>query len=341
MVVKQLTAKQAKIKDFILLKNSLPAVAKLLKMNLSAVRRTAHQLEALGHIRRIPGEVNPILYYDPKTLPLGSEYEKTVGIAGSDGKKQAGDGFPRSPEDSRVHLNGEIYYRIRNIGDMETIRDNSGLTVGGWTKIAKPKGRIDNFGLVRFGDKDITFVFRKGNKGKVSFAVWPNDIYLSGEDAMRRGEMILKDRADRVTELLRNYGWRFYDREVHGTFESGHPNNPMAARMDRKHVNSEATVKLDTSPGIPEIEVTESEANDILSFAPEHIVQLYAEINKLIKENRQLRVEVLESENFMLERQATAYEIMRRQIATEDTMRPARRRETYADGDHADGGMYQ
>ena len=89
----------------------------------------------------------------------------------------------------------------------------------------------------------------------------------------------------------------------------------MSARMDRKHVNTDATVKLDTSPGIPEVEVTAEAANDILSFLPEHIVSIYAtdaeqdkkleasrnEIKALRAEVYDLQKENLEADKFLLE----------------------------------------
>ena len=277
MVIRKLSAQQIVVRDELLRSQTIPATARALGMKERKIRTIANQLECLREIRRDPASVYPILYISPG--PAMENREITRGTATSN--QGCADGA-RPQELSRIHLNGMIYYKVRNVGKMVTLRDMHGYSIGDWISQGKPCGSVEYEGFVRMGNKDIKFFYREGGKGSRTLTVYPADTMETAPGAMNKGEKVLRDRAAYVTELLYEHDWRFHDQEVRGTFEAGHVDHPFMSRMDREHVSTGATVKLDTSPKVPEVEVSSEEANDILSYAPEHIKHLYGTDNDLM-----------------------------------------------------------
>lgn len=283
MTIRKLSARQEKVKAFLVDGKTIRQTAGLCKMTYHQVRHIADDLVYLGHLARRKDVGSAVLFYDAKLPPLGGKPPKSVGIDGSVSfGHTTDDADSHTFRESRVHLNGHISYKIRNVGHMDTIRDKSGYTLGGFTKTSTPKGRMDYWGWVAMDGQKLTITYRAGNNGSNTFVVWPGDVWTSGERALSTGKEILKDRARRVTELLYDLGWRFFEQEVHGTFESGHVNDPRIARM-KCDIDSDAPVRADTSPRKPEIEVNDDAANDILVYSPEHILTLYAQDDAIIK----------------------------------------------------------
>lgn len=336
MTVRKLTARQEKVRSFLVDGYTIRQTAGWCKLTYHQVRHIADNLVYLGYITRRKDVGTAVLFNDARLPPKGGIKSGNNGNGGSVFSRHTGvtDTEGHTFRESRVHLNGEILYNIRNIGQMEDIKDNAGFVMGYWSGVGKPKGRTDYKGYANIDGVRLTFAYRKGNKGSNTLAVWPQDVWTQGPNAMTTGEEILKGRATRLTELLYGLGWRFYEQDVRGTFESGHVNDPRVARMKKDHVDTDATVKADTSPKIPEIEVNENDANDILSYTPEHIVTLYnrsdelaAKETRLRHANRLLRIEILESENFLLERDRNMLEIMRRNLGNDALLSADRKTE--------------
>ncbi len=188
------------------------------------------------------------------------------------------------PKTSRVHLNGSYVCDILTVGRVDTIYSATGRLMGWWRKEpSHPKGRRDWYGSFRVEGFDMTFCHRSGANGTETFVIWPQDTLIDGLGAIAKGAQVLLDRANLCLSLLGNYGWRFGDLRVNGRYEAAHVNNPMIARMDRHEVDNDAPVHADTSRQIPELEAFTDSDNDILSYVPEHIRQLYARATYLEK----------------------------------------------------------
>jgi hypothetical protein len=311
-------------------------VAKKMKVPYSTIRDVTHQLEYLNEIRRWPGSSSTCISWESPnplhSLPTVEDGEKTLRNGGYVPFLE-GDVDKNNPEMCRVHTSGEFGFKVLAVGSMEgRILDENENIVGDWTHTSRPRGRTDHKGMMYMFGQVVNFVFREGNKGSQTLAVWPKEVWVHGSEAAEKGKVILTSRAIYVTQLLRKYGWRVSEPELRGKIHYAF-NNPALASKFKKDTHIEgADVYVDTSPGDPEVE-TENEADvNILAFLPTHIRGIKASLNAidakgdtLLKEVKELRVQALESEKFLLERQITAYEIIRRQPETEEVMRPTKK----------------
>ena len=295
MTLRRLTKDQVRVRDTIAERQSVPATARTLRMKERRVRTIVAQLVSLGELRRDPNSNYPVLYFDPKAPLSGSENKDCKVGRETTIQKQGAASEKRSPEQTRVHLNGMMYCKIRNVGRMETLRDKRGFAIGDWTSEGRPMGSIEHRGFLSHSGVKIGFAYRKG-KNSDTFYIWPQDTYQTAPEALKKGKNVLIDRVEAVKEVLHEYGWSFFDTEVRGTIEGGHIDHPFAERMDRKHVNAFAPVKVDTSPGVPEVEVSDEVANDLLSYTPEHITQLYVNDDDMIQRMAKLEARLDTSE---------------------------------------------
>jgi len=306
MTVRRLTKDHVRVRDALIERQSIPATAKTLRMKERRVRTIVDQLVFYGELRRDPNSKYPVLYFDTRS-PYSEEGNEGLKHGRESTTSKQGTGSDkRMPEQTRVHLNGMLYYKVRKVGRMEILRDEMGLTIGDWTSEGNPMGCTEYKGLLSLSGVKIEFAYRKG-KNSDTFYVWPQDTYQAAPNALEKGKKILIDRAEAVTEVLYKHGWQFFDIEVRGTFEGGHLDHPFIGRMNREHVDTFATVKADTSPGIPEVEVSDETANDLLSYAPEHLTQLYANDDAMAVRMAKLEAR-LDTSNRVQEKLVTAQE---------------------------------
>lgn len=285
MVVRELSQLERRVKALLVEGQSRKAVAKTLRIKYSKVRHISDKLEYLQEIRRDPRYTNPLLYFDPNSIPLGIDPPKRNDNVRYDATYRGM--IPLSdvpPSTSRVHLNGYYECDVIRIGDVCNLYSLTNDLMGWWRKNpSKPKGRTDWYGNFRIEGRDLTFCHRSGDKGSETFVIWPEDVLIEGTGAIAQGSKVLLDRAEFCLKIMERYGWKFGPLRLSGRYESAHLNNPMIARMDRTEIDKDAPVQVDTSKKTPEIEVFSDSDNDILSFVPEHVRQLYARITYVEK----------------------------------------------------------
>lgn len=280
VVVRELSQLERRVKALLVEGQTRKTVAKTLRIKYSKVRNISDKLEYLQEIRRDPRFTNPILYFDPNSIPKGIDPPKSKEIIRYDSTYQGM--IPLSdlpPSTSRVHLNGYYVCEVIRIGDVCNLYSATNNLMGYWRKNPScPKGRTDWYGVFRIEGRDLTFCHRSGANGSETFVIWPEDVLIDGKGAIAQGSAILLDRAKFCLTLLEKCGWKFGPLKLSGRYESAHLNNPMIARMDRTENNKDAPVQADTSKETPELEVFNDSDNDILSFVPEHVRQLYARV---------------------------------------------------------------
>jgi len=247
-------------------------------------------------IRRIPGTKYPVLYTSTLPVPKGTESHITVNCREGANSKQGGGSEKREPTQCRIHLNGQIYSQVTKVGTRQALKTERGIEVGDWkSKPGHPLGSVEYKGWIRIEDQHIEFFYREGNRGSKTFTVNPGHSYQTAPNAKEKGMAALIDRARYIMELLRPHGWKFTEPEIRGIGgEAGIPNHPLIERINRDNVKENATIKLDTSKGGSEIELTDAEATDIACESPEHIVQLYTNDSLIVERQDASEEELLQ-----------------------------------------------
>jgi len=332
MVRRKLNALQLRVKELLLAGNTIPQAASRLEMNdkkgMRKIRQTANQLECYKEIRRDPTIHWPILYIEPYPATEKAEFDGGCVASQRGGSPSATE---KNAKVGRVHLNGFFHFAIKTIGNFSTIRDNLGCVFIEWKDCGAPNGCKQKRAELRLDGNEVKILCLVG-KNKNTLSIYPGESYQEPPNEMSKGEAVLRDRAVYIAEILHSNGWRWNgDIQLKGTIECGHVNHPFMSRMDRNHIKTDATVKIDTSPEVPEIELTDEEANNLLCFTPEHITALYANdeaSDKSIKNLRgyikQLQIEHLEADKFLLESTLITKKILVEQMSepTQPGIRP-------------------
>ena len=275
MTPRPLTDLERRIRALLLDGQSRSRVAAIMGISYGSVRVVSDRLEYLGYIRRIPGTLSPILYYDAGGASSPELQQANVPYVTGQRTTLDPEASP-DPSMSRVHLAGSYVCEVLHEGTAESIRDRAGRLLGHWrADTVEMRGRIDRYGDLMIDQSKVTICLRKGQR-TTTMAIWPGEIWISGPDAYNRGAQLLADRATLVSELLRLNGWRLSSPELRGVVHAAHVDSPLLPHMDRRTIDDDAPIQPDTSAGHCEVEAFNNEDNNILSYLPDHIRGLHA-----------------------------------------------------------------
>ncbi len=275
MTPRPLTDLERRIRALLLDGQSRKRVASIMGISYGSVRAVSDRLEYLGYIRRVPGALSPILYYDPGVASAECLQQHNVPYDTPQRTTLDSEPVP-DPTLSRVHLAGSYVCEVLHEGTADPVRDRAGRLLGHWrADIVEMKGRADRYGDLTIDGAKITICLRRG-KTSLTLAIWPGEVWLSGADAYNKGAQLLADRVNLACELLRLNKWRCGPPEMRGVIHAAHVDSPILPRMDRRTIDDDAPIQPDTSAGHCEIEAFNNDDNNLLAFLPEHIRGLYA-----------------------------------------------------------------
>mgnify|MGYP000865092397 CR=1 FL=1 len=275
MTARPMTDLERRIRALLLDGQSRKRVASIMGISYGSVRAVSDRLEYLGYIRRVPGAVSPIMYYDPAVASTDTLQQTNVPY---DTPQRSTLDYTAVPDPtlSRVHLAGSYTCEVLHEGTTDPIRDRAGRLLGHWrADTVAMRGRTDRYGDLTVDGATVTICLRRG-KSSLTLAVWPGEVWLSGADAYNRGAQLLEDRTKLMAELLRLNGWRLGPPALKGVVHAAHVDSPILPRMDRQAIDDNAPIQPDTSGGQCEVEAFNNADNNILSYLPEHIRGLYA-----------------------------------------------------------------
>lgn len=306
----KLTSVERKVKAMLLSGHSRHAIASKLNMPKSSVYDVVANLEHYGEIRAIPGTKNPVIYEDPNISgnptnlpPKGEE----SGDSGSNGWAVRNNGTsgswseglpevnftgisigPDCPEGYVVaHMSGGIRFtKVRKVGTFDPIKDVHGHTVGIWDpeKPTNMKGNRVRSATVHIFGVDTKVQIRFGSKGGMVFMVYPGRLFLDPLkfDSKDEAKAVFVDRALYIAGLLRQNGWQLTDPEIKGLFDCALPSSPIVAHIPQGEDVHDGDIFVDTSPGIPEAEMSEAHGG----MTDWEKVQIFANLPTEIKSAR-------------------------------------------------------
>lgn len=247
MVHRGLSPLEKRVKVCLLNGQTANKIAKNLHKSTSTIYKVAERLEFYGEIRPIPGCKNPKVYEDP--LPIkesGSDYGyviKTIPpVSCPDGYVQA-------------HLSGRFKYKVRAVGSFDDIKDKRGFYVGSWIKETHPKGCVEHKGFVNIHNQSITITYREGNRGSQTFSMFPERIFFDPVGLTRDTvDAAFLDRANLISEIMRNTGWQITDPVRVGRLHYPFTNSPLIQHFPKDVEIDGGDLIVDTSHGEPELE---------------------------------------------------------------------------------------
>ena len=278
----KLTARERKVKALLLSGHSRHAIASKLRISKSTVYDIVADLEHYGEIRAIPGTKNPVVYEDPNYRPFIPPTEGCSEKSGNNGRAVQNNGpsgncdeLPevdlkgictgnRCPDGYvTAHMSGGIRFtKVRKTGTYDPIRDIHGNIIGIWDpeKPTAMKGnRVRSARITIFGS-EMTLQFRIGSRGGTVFTVNPGRIHLDPRmfESQEEAKAVFIDRALYISGLLRFNGWQLTDPEIRGMFDYAIPQSPLVAHLPKGTDFGGSDIFVDTSPGVPEAEMSES-----------------------------------------------------------------------------------
>jgi len=335
---KTLPERDRKVMSSLLRGKSMMATAEKLGISYSTVKGIANRLVRDGHIAKTPGTYNPISFHDPARVIIRRN------------SVQANEGYvtpnPSSKDDPtatiRAHLHGQYVVPVSIIGNFDHVVDKKGNKVQLFP-VDTPSldhNRCKEWHASLYLDHEWVPLSFWQSPNKQILKVYPSEIWTEPTNIEKIPAMFIS-KVQNVCKILSEQGWVFDSDPV----LSGKIFYAVVDPDITEHFEDMAVIPdipgqtYDASTGINEVELDNVEKAKILAQAGLYLKAHDLSIDSINKKlagydekfatltsaNRELRIEVLESENFMLERQAVAYEIMRRQVGTEDTLRPSRR----------------
>ena len=278
----KLTTRERKVKALLLSGHSRHAIASKLRISKSTVYDIVASLEHYGEIRAIPGTKNPVVYEDPNPKPTIPPTGGCCGDSGNNGRAVQNNGPSRNSEDLpdidlkgvyvgpkcpdgyvTAHMSGGIrFMQVRKTGSYDPIRDVHGNIIGLWEpeKPTAMKGnRVRSAKITIFGS-EMTLQFRIGSRGGTVFTVNPGRIHLDPRmfESQEEAKAVFIDRALYVAGLLRANGWQLTDPAIKGLFDYAIPQSPLVAHLPKGTDFGGSDIFVDTSPGVPEAEMSES-----------------------------------------------------------------------------------
>ena len=181
----------------------------------------------------------------------------------------------------RFHCTGCYEIAVLSLGDHAgIIRDADGYTIGEWSDIQIVNGSARQYGKIRlYPGEDLHFTLYLAKDGpKITVTPCPRDVYYRTADI--EGPRVLTEQVLRLINHLTDvYKWVFGQPVYKGTdhYAMTSPDlAPLLKYADRQKDIDGARVHVDTSKGVPEIEVYNDHPgaiNDVITLyeLPERI----------------------------------------------------------------------
>jgi hypothetical protein len=273
------------------------SIANELGISKQAVDAKAKVLEKKGHIARIPGTRNPVLYKrGPRSNVLDTiiiDCESTVHggtVSVNQDRLTASEPSadphvdtpiatpsqaPAEAPTCRTHINGRVEFSVTQKGSLErmTINRPDGTKLP--LDVFEPRPYLEENGVrmwkgaVPYDGDMVTVQYTESDKGTKKLFVWPKEVYLVPEQFKQAPE-IFEARAQEAVNVLSKYGgWRFGLLQFKGKIEFASSDARFLAMFpsDGKW-DGGSCLWLDRSPGELEGETDDAQvAYDIHAYA--------------------------------------------------------------------------
>lgn len=240
--------------------------------------RSAYNIVAklchLHYIRAIPGTDNPIIY-EPDWRYL-EEKDIECGKCGQGAAEGAHPHTVRpAPERFKgvatgevcpdgyveAHLNGSMSFTLVETGNFDDPQIPGIGYVGYWKREKTDlNGSVNRYGCISISRQEVTFGYRKGNRGSETFLLYPARIFLDPEcfTCVDEAKQLFIDRALYIATILTNTGWKLTDPKFDGLseFEYAIQNSPYTHYISSTDRKEPGEVYVDGSPGRPEAEIS-------------------------------------------------------------------------------------
>ena len=305
MTHRKLLKEESKVKALLLKGMSKSAVASKTGYSRSKVDKIVGRLTHYGEIRAIPGTKNPIIYEDPRSvIPFpptegtSSENDNTATVseltdpADNSSAPDVDISVLRHPGVSldnvcpdgyvEAHIKGCIRLSLDAVGSFDTIRDPAGFTIGYWTDPKRIRGSTTYSGEIRLLGQSITWQYRVGNRGSLTFDLYPSRIFIDPLKFNSHDEVrdIFVDRANFIAKLFSGIGWKLTNPQINGRLEYADRDSPLVGLITKDQIPPDGDIDIDTSFGVPEAEIkepSEFEKVQIWMNTPTEILKLKRE----------------------------------------------------------------
>ena len=306
-----LTAKEKSVKIALLSGKSINSLVRNLGIKKTNLYDIVDKLVKWGEIREVFKEENGILkplnprcFEDPAldTVAISKDIAKTRAEMNEEVIEKydpAGNPIPKwnslgistekvCPEGYiGGHINGDIEFKVIEIGGFGNIKGPDGLSYGYFSKETKRNGtagyqrtaELRMFGQIMHG----TYRWFEST-GNSMFILYPERLFFDIKYFHSRNEVreAFIERANFVAYLLRLNGWIIEDPEIHGEIHYPFSMPGLAQHFDPEFQDDSADLICDTSLGSPEVELTHEddplvfEKAQIINNLPTEIMQLKA-----------------------------------------------------------------
>ncbi len=293
---------------------SVPAVARILKLNQRSVYRNVNKLCVMGYLRIVPGTKSPVLYekgarYDAETTARSPEDEGSCDIHGVGGTNRA----PLPPKDVtrlhptypypdnqpgvyagdtcpqgfvEMHLNGGMSFDIEQEGTFEDPKFDGIGYVGYWLAPKENNGSTNYRGQINIDNQLVSFNYRVGNRGSKTFTLRPKRIFVDPKYFQSKAEAIelFKWRALRVATILTRTGWKLTNPKLDGQsdVEFAIQDHPLCQVIPMKATGHDMFVdgSPETNPELEMKHVEDWEKVQIFADLPTHVKEAKATANE-------------------------------------------------------------
>ncbi len=289
---------------------SVPAVARILKLNQRSVYRNVNKLCVMGYLRIVPGTKSPVLYekgarYDDEMRARSSEEDVSCDIYGVGGTNRA----PLPPKDVtrlhptyafpdnqpgvysgdncpdgfvEMHLNGGMSFQIEQEGTFDDPWIDGIGYVGYWLAPKENNGSQNYRGQINIDNQLVSFNFRVGNRGSKTFTLRPKRIFVDPKMYQSKAEAIelFKWRALRVATILTRTGWKLTNPKLDGQsdVEFAIQDHPLCQFIPMKAAGHDMFVdgSPETNPELEMKHVEDWEKVQIFADLPTHVQEAKA-----------------------------------------------------------------
>lgn len=303
-----LTQKDRKIFEYMRSGGSVPITASNLKMPVRTVYNSVSKLVSAGYLRLVPGTKSPALYEEgaikyndqrARQLTMDESYAKRTVVAANCDHPPCDlaqpplhsvhplpDELPGVCCDSvcpegyvEAHLNGSMSFDIEAVGDFrDPMVDGIGY-VGFWkAPNTRVNGSVNRSGQVDIDHQQVTFNYRKGNRGSETFSFRPKRIYVDPAQYQTKDQVkvLFIHRGVKLATILSKTGWRLTNPKIDGNsdIEVAIQNSPLTHLIPQGQPCPGSDIFVDGSHGSPEAEMShiqDWEKVQIFANLPSHV----------------------------------------------------------------------
>lgn len=289
---------------------SVPAAARILKLNQRSVYRNVTKLCTMGYLRIVPGTKSPVLYEAGARYIEETTARSPESTEGCDIRTVAGTNCTPLPQKDvtrlhptysypdtlpgvctgdvcpegyvEMHICGSMSLTIEKVGTFDDPQVEGIGYVGYWKDPYRTNGAINHRGEMNIDHQLVSFNYRIGDKGSERFSFIPKRVFIDPKMYQSKAEAIelFKWRALRVATILARYGWRLTNPKLDGQsdVEVAIQNHPLTQIIPPTYKDGDMFV--DGSPGTnPELEmnhIEDWEKVQIFADMPTHIKEAKA-----------------------------------------------------------------